>query len=85
MYSALRRYEDRFDSHATESIDEASPYFEISGCTDDSVRLMVTPLNISMETFLCVYFEPAYNLRNSVNGSEEEFKGLLNRINNSIL
>jgi hypothetical protein len=51
----------------------------------NGVKLVISPLNISMETFLCVYFEPAYNLRNSVNGSEKEFKGLLNRINNTIL
>jgi len=66
-------------------VDEASPYFEISGYDTNDVKLVISPLNINMETFLCVYFEPAYNLRNPVNGSEEEFKGLLNRINNSIL
>jgi hypothetical protein len=79
----LEDHEDRFDSHATESIDEASPYFEISLCTDDSVRLVVTPLNVSMEAFLCIYFEPAYNIGNSVNNSG--FEGLLKRINCNIL
>jgi hypothetical protein len=63
------------------SIDEASPYFEISGCNNDNVKLAVTPLNVSMETFLCIYFEPGYNIKNSVNDSEEGLKGLLNRIN----
>lgn len=79
-------HENRFDSHVTGSINEASPYFEISGCTDDDgVRLVVTPLNVSMEAFLCIYFEPAYNIGNSVNDSEEGFKGLLYRINSNIL
>ena len=80
----LEDHEDRFDFHAMGSIEEASPYFEISGCTDDDgVRLVVTPLNVSMETFLCIYFEPAYNIGNSVNDSG--FEGLLKRINCNIL
>ena len=80
----LEDHEGRFDSHATGSIDEVSPYFEISGCTDDDgVRLVVTHPNVSMESFLCIYFEPAYNIRNSVNDSG--FEGLLKRINCNIL
>jgi len=81
----LEDHENRFDSNVTGSINEASPFFEISGCTNNSVRLVVTPLNVSMETFLCIYFEPAYNIRNSVNDSEEGFKELLNKINSNIL
>ena len=82
----LEDHENRSDSHVNGRVGEASPYFEISGCTDDDgVRLVVTPLNISVEAFLCIYFEPAYNIGNSVNDSEEGFKGLLNRINSNIL
>ncbi len=68
-----------------ESINETSPYFEISGYNNDEVKLAVTPLNISTETFLCIYFEPAYNIRNADNDSEEGFEGLLNRINSNVL
>ena len=81
----LEDLENKFDSHVTESINETSPYFEISGYNNDDVRLAVTPLNVSTETFLCIYFEPAYDIRNSVNDSEEGFKGLLNRINSNLL
>jgi len=82
----MKEYENEFNCYVDGSVvDEASPYFEISGYDSNDIKLVISPLNIGIETFLCVYFEPAYNLRNSVNGSEEEFKGLLNRINNSIL
>jgi hypothetical protein len=35
----LEDLENRFDSHVTGRVREASPYFEISGCTDETVRL----------------------------------------------
>jgi hypothetical protein len=78
-------HKNRFDSHVNGRNNESSPYFEISGCSDDSVRLVVTPLNVSIETFLCIYFEPGFNIRGSINNSEEGFKGLLNRMNSNIL
>ena len=81
----LEDLENRFDSHVTGRVREASPYFEISGCTDETVRLVITPLNVSTETFLCIYFEPAYDINNSFNDSEERFKALLDRINSNLL
>lgn len=58
-------------------------YFEISGCNKDNIRLAVTPLNVSLEIYLCVYFEPAYKIRKSI-GDSEGFKELFNRISSSI-
>lgn len=80
----LEDHKNKFGSHVTGSINESSPYFEISRCSDNSIRLVITPLNVSIETFLCIYFEPAFNIRDSLNNSEG-FKGLLNRINSNIL
>ncbi len=55
-------------------------YFQVSGFTKDSVKLAVTPLDLRMRKFLCIYFEPAYKLRNSVNGIDEMFEALLSKI-----
>lgn len=66
----LEDHENGFDSYVTGRVNEASPYFEILGCTDENVRLVITPLNVSMETFLCIYFEPAYDINNSINDSQ---------------
>lgn len=48
-------HKNKFGSHVTGSINESSPYFEISGCSDDSVRLVITSLNVSVETFLYLF------------------------------
>lgn len=52
---------------------------------DETVRLVITPLNVSTETFLCIYFEPVYDINNSFNDSEERFNALLDRINSNLL
>lgn len=58
-------------------------YFQVSGFTRDSVNLAVTPLDLRMRKFICIYFEPAYKIRNSVNGIDEIFEGLLSKIKSS--
>jgi hypothetical protein len=63
---------------------EISSFFEISGDSNGDIKLAVAPLNVIRKTLLCIYFEPAYNIKKS-KVSEEELKGLLNRINSSIL
>jgi hypothetical protein len=55
-------------------------YFQVSGFTRDSVKLAVTPLDLRMRKFICIYFEPAYKIRNSVNGMDEMFDALLSKI-----
>ncbi|HXW11995.1 MAG TPA: hypothetical protein VD694_04475 [Nitrososphaeraceae archaeon] len=55
-------------------------YFQVSGFTRDSVKLAVTPLDLRMRKFICIYFEPAYKIRNSVNGIDEMFEELLSKI-----
>lgn len=55
-------------------------YFQVSGFTRDSVNLAVTPLDLRMRKFICIYFEPAYKIRNSVNGIDEMFEELLSKI-----
>lgn len=60
-------------------------YFEVSGCNKDNVKLAVTPLNICMHRFFCIYFEPAYSIRNSTNGTREGFEHLLSKIITNIL
>jgi hypothetical protein len=54
-----------------------TPYFEISGYNKDDVKLAVTPVNDGKNRFLCIYFEPAYHIRNSFNGTKEVFENLL--------
>ncbi|MGE5662546.1 MAG: hypothetical protein ACM3X1_09915 [Ignavibacteriales bacterium] len=58
-------------------------YFQVSGFTRDSVNLAVTPLDLRMRKFICIYFEPAYKIRNSVNGIDEMFEELLSKIKSS--
>jgi len=58
-------------------------YFQVSGFTRDSVKLAVTPLDLRMRKFICIYFEPAYKIRNSVNGIDEMFEELLSKIKSS--
>ena len=56
---------------------KAPPSFEISGYNNDDVKFAVTPINDSKYRFLCIYFEPAYSIRNSFNGAKEVFENLL--------
>lgn len=78
--------ENKNDSYITQSNAEnqVSSYFGVSGCNNDNVKLVVTPLNVSIHTFLCVYFEPAYGIRNSANDAKEGFETLLGKIDTSI-
>jgi hypothetical protein len=66
-------------THITDK-SETSDFFELSGCDGDSVKLLVTPLNIRMRTFLCIYFEPSYNIKSSVEAENKRFKILLRKI-----
>jgi hypothetical protein len=59
-------------------------YFEILECSNGDVKLAVAPLNVIRKTFLCIYFEPVYGIRNP-NVSEEGLEELLNEISSSIL
>ena len=60
-------------------------YFQVSGLIRDSVKLAITPLDLSMHKFLCIYFEPAYKiLRNSDNGIDEKFECFLSKIKTKI-
>jgi hypothetical protein len=65
-------------SYATEN--SVSYYFEVSGCSEDDVKLTVTSLDLSMRRFLCIYFDPAYSIRSSIDGAKEEFKCLLSKV-----
>ena len=80
----LNNHKSKFGSNVRIDINEILSYFEISGCNNGDVKLVITPLNIIRKTFLCIYFEPAYSIRNS-NTSEEGLKGLLKRISSNIL
>jgi hypothetical protein len=80
----LDNQEVRFGPCVPMNINEVSSYFKILGCSNGDVKLAITPLNVIRKTFLCIYFEPAYNVRNS-NVSEEGLEELLNRISSSIL
>lgn len=80
----LGNQELRYGSCKPMNINKVSSYFEISGCSNGDVKLAITPLNIIRKTFLCIYFEPAYSVRD-FNVSKEGLKGLLDRINSSIL
>lgn len=59
---------------------ETSTFFELSGFDNDSVKLVVTPLDFKMKTFLCIYFEPSYNIKSSVENVNKRFKILLRKI-----
>jgi hypothetical protein len=80
----LGNQELRYGQCKPMNINEVSSYFEISGCSNGDVKLAIAPLNIIRKTFHCIYFEPAYSVRNS-KVAKEGFKGLLDRINSSIL
>jgi hypothetical protein len=78
---------DPNDSHYKNNIDQgivenkASTYFEISGYdNDDDVKLAITPLYDSKFRFFCIYFEPAYRIKNSFICAKEAFENLLNNI-----
>ena len=60
---------------------ETSNFFELSGLDSDNVKLVVTPLNITMRTFLCIYFDPSYSIKSSVAEANKRFKILLRKIN----
>ncbi len=66
-------------THITDKF-ETSTFFKLSGCDGDSVKLVVTPLNIGKRTFLCIYFEPSYNIKSSVEDANKRFKILLRKI-----
>ena len=66
-------------THITDK-SETSDFFELSGCDGDSVKLVVTPLNIRKRIFLCIYFEPSYNIKSSVEDANKRFKILLRKI-----
>ncbi|HEY7570045.1 MAG TPA: hypothetical protein VH796_01630 [Nitrososphaeraceae archaeon] len=72
------------DNSRSQSIVEnkTAPYFELSGYYNDDVMLAVTPINGSKSRFLCIYFEPAYSIRNSFNITKEIFENLLNNVIN---
>lgn len=55
-------------------------YFYVSGCSKDNVDLVVTPLDLNLHRFLCIYFEPPYKIRSPINDIEERFEHLLNKI-----
>jgi hypothetical protein len=69
--------------------DVAPTYFQVSECSKDNVILAITPLDnvlqdsyssVSPRAFLCVYFEPAYKARNSVNSAKNGLEYLLSKI-----
>jgi hypothetical protein len=59
---------------------KAPPYFEISGYNNDDIKLAVTPIYDNKYRYLCIYFEPAYRIRNSFNVVREVFENLLSNI-----
>lgn len=59
---------------------ETTTLFELSGLDSDNVKLMVTPLNIRTLTFLCIYFEPPYSIKSSVEDANERFKNLVRKV-----
>ena len=69
--------------------DNALTYFQVSGCSKDDVILAITSLGNTLHdsyssadrgAFLCVYFEPAYKVRNSVDSAKNSFECLLSII-----
>jgi hypothetical protein len=71
---------DNSDISQSKVENKTLPYFEISGYYNDDVRLAVTPINNSKYRFLCIYFEPAYRIRNSFDGTKEAFENLLGSV-----
>jgi hypothetical protein len=52
-----------------------------SGIDGNSVKLVVTPIDNKMKTFLCIYFEPSYIFKSSGTNECNRFKSLLRKIN----
>lgn len=76
---SLGEREHKYDfPYATEGI--VPSYFEVSGCNEDNVELAVASLDLSMRKFLCIYFEPAYNIRSSIGDTEKELEHLLSKV-----
>jgi len=71
-------------THVTDKF-KTSSFFELSGFDNDNVKLVVTPLNIRMRTFLCIYFEPSYSIKSSVADTNKRFKIMLRKIHGSSL
>lgn len=78
------RYGFSFTTHSF-TRNSVLSYFEVSGCNKYNVKLAITPLNICMRRFLCIYFEPAYDITNSTGGTREGFERLLSKIITNIL
>jgi hypothetical protein len=69
--------------------DVALTYFQLSECSKDNVILAIAPLDnvlqdsyssVSPRAFLCVYFEPAFRPKNSVNSAKNGLEYLLSKI-----
>ena len=76
-----RKNEECFGITHITNKSETSTFFELSGFDSDDVKLVVTPLDVMSRTFLCIYFEPPYNIKSSVAGADRRrFKILLQRI-----
>jgi hypothetical protein len=60
---------------------KTSTFFELSGIDGNSVKLVVTPIDNKMKTFLCIYFEPSYIFKSSGTNECNRFKSLLRKIN----
>jgi hypothetical protein len=74
------KHKDCFsNTHITNKF-EPSTFFELSGFDGNNVKLVVTPLTLSTRTFLCIYFEPSYKIKSSVEDANKSFKILLRKI-----
>ena len=82
----LKNSQNKNNSDISSIVENKVPtYFEISGYdNEDDVKLAITPINESKYRFLCIYFEPAYRIRNSFNGAKEAFENLLNNISTNL-
>jgi hypothetical protein len=66
--------------HITNKL-KTSTHFELSGFDGNSVKLVVTPIDNKMKTFLCIYFEPSYIFKSYGTNEYKRFKSLLRKIN----
>ncbi|HEY7082562.1 MAG TPA: hypothetical protein VH500_22965 [Nitrososphaeraceae archaeon] len=81
----LKDSQNKNNSNKAQHIgNNALSYFEVSGYNNDDVKLAVTTVNDNKYRFLCIYFEPAYRIRNSFNGAREVFENLLVNISNDL-
>jgi hypothetical protein len=71
--------ENRNQFNLPRSAIQDMPYFQISGYSNNNVKLVATPLDVNPKRFLCIYFDPAYGIRNSANDAKEEFESLLRK------